>query len=25
VDLVTPDAIRPTMRANILSEAVYVA
>jgi uncharacterized protein len=25
VDLVTLDAIRPTMRANILSEAVYVA
>jgi hypothetical protein len=25
VDLVTPDAIRPAMRAGILSEAVYVA
>ncbi len=25
VDLVTPDAIRPAMRASILSEAVYVA
>ncbi len=24
VDLVTPDAIRPAMRAGILSEAVYV-
>lgn len=24
VDLVTPDAIRPAMRASILSEAVYV-
>jgi len=25
VDLVTPDAIRPAMRASILREAVYVA
>ena len=25
VDLVTPDAIRPAMRASILNEAVYVA
>jgi predicted nucleotidyltransferase len=25
VDLVTPDAIRPAMRASILSKAVYVA
>lgn len=25
VDLVTPDALRPTMRDSILSEAVYVA
>ena len=25
VDLVTPDAIRPAMRAVILDEAVYVA
>ena len=25
VDLVTPDAIRPEMRANILNEAIYVA
>jgi hypothetical protein len=25
VDLVTPDALRPAMRAKILSEAVYVA
>jgi len=25
VDLVTPDAIRPTMRADILNEAVHVA
>jgi predicted nucleotidyltransferase len=25
VDLVTPDAVRPSMRANILSESVYVA
>ena len=25
VDLVTHDAIRPTMRENILNEAVYVA
>ena len=25
VDLVTPDALRPTMRDSILSEAIYVA
>jgi uncharacterized protein len=25
VDLVTPDALRPAMRAEILSEAVHVA
>ncbi|MFA5873990.1 MAG: hypothetical protein WC832_08485 [Anaerolineales bacterium] len=25
VDLVTPDAIRPAMRADILNEAVHVA
>lgn len=25
VDLVTPDALRPSMRDSILSEAVYVA
>jgi uncharacterized protein len=25
VDLVTPDALRPAMRAYILNEAVYVA
>ena len=25
VDLVTPDALRPTMRAEILSEAIHVA
>lgn len=25
VDLVTPDAIRPAMRTEILNEAVYVA
>jgi predicted nucleotidyltransferase len=25
VDLVTPDAIRPAMRAGILNEAVHVA
>lgn len=25
VDLVTPDALRPSMRENILSEAIYVA
>lgn len=25
VDLVTPDALRPSMRNSILSEAVYVA
>ncbi len=25
VDLVTPDALRSTMRANILNEAIYVA
>jgi uncharacterized protein len=25
VDLVTPDAIRPAMRGNILNEAVHVA
>ena len=25
VDLVTPDALRPAMRADILSEAVHVA
>ena len=25
VDLVTPDAIRPGMRADIFKEAVYVA
>jgi predicted nucleotidyltransferase len=24
VDLVTPDAIRPSMRENILGEAIYV-
>ncbi len=25
VDLVTPDALRPALRANILNEAVHVA